>query len=416
MTAIEKRRNFIINTFYTLIIVGLFCLFVKYAFWLLAPFIFALLLAMLLQGPVDFVAGKTKARKGLVSTALVLLAVFGVGTVVGLVLTRIFTELKGFFQFLVMKMENASAFIAQVRDWLYDLLHFLPQGLTDSVVQSAEGFLTKLLGSGAVAEAAGVHAAGGFDLSLLSSPLGAIWGTAKQIPLFAVSVLVAIVSACFMTADYQTIRTFTLAQAGKKAPTLVRTKRLIFQTVGKMAKAYGLILFVTFVELMIGLTILKAVGLFAGGYIFAIALVTALIDIVPVLGTGTVLIPWALWLLLTGKLGLGVGLIVIYAVITVIRQIIEPKLVASQLGLPAFVTLMAMYIGTQLFGVLGLFLLPLTIMILKVLNDEEVIRLYKKVPSREGGAAGPDTDEKGRPKKTGSVKSGGPERKGGSAP
>ena len=90
------------------------------------------------------------------------------------------------------------------------------------------------------------------------------------------------------------------------------------------------------------------------------------------------MIPWALWSLFTGDVGLGIGLLVVYAIISVIRQVIEPKLVASQLGLPPFVTIMAMYIGSQLFGFIGLFLLPITIMLLKVLNDEGVIHIFKK--------------------------------------
>ena len=79
----------------------------------------------------------------------------------------------------------------------------------------------------------------------------------------------------------------------------------------------------------------------------------------------------------SGDVAMGIGLLVIYGVITVVRQIVETKLVASQLGLPAFVTLMAMYIGSHLFGFVGLFLLPMTVMLLKVLNDDGVIHIFK---------------------------------------
>lgn len=119
------------------------------------------------------------------------------------------------------------------------------------------------------------------------------------------------------------------------------------------------------------------IGVFNSSYIFVISLVTAIIDIVPVLGTGTVLVPWLLFSFLVGDTGLGIGLLVMYVVITVVRQVIEPKLVAGQLGLPAFVTVIAMFLGVKLFGFIGLFLLPMTIIFAKLLNDKGIIHLWK---------------------------------------
>ena len=75
---------------------------------------------------------------------------------------------------------------------------------------------------------------------------------------------------------------------------------------------------------------------------------------------------------------MGVGLLVIYAAITVIRQIIEPKLVANQAGLPAIVTIMAMFIGVRIFGAFGIILLPFTVIILKLLYDEGVFKTKVK--------------------------------------
>ena len=109
--------------------------------------------------------------------------------------------------------------------------------------------------------------------------------------------------------------------------------------------------------------------------IFIIAAITAIVDIVPVLGTGTIVIPWAVYNLFTGNYGLAIGLFVIYACITVIRQVIEPKLVATQLGIPAFLTITSMFIGSQIFGVIGIFILPITIVMLKLLNDEGIINI-----------------------------------------
>ncbi len=380
MDKIEKRRSFIINTVFVVIIVGLFYLAIKYALGIVWPFVVAFFLAMLLQRPVNFLSTKTPLKRGISSVIMVLFVLVIVGSIVGLIIGRIVIELKGFFDYLLIKMEDAPAFVDQIQAWLSDTFSFLPKSLHESIMTATENFLNRLMGIEAKASADAIQAeSSGIDFSLLSSPLGAVWGTAKQIPMIAVGVLVCVVSCCFMTTDYRTLRDMILSQLSQKRQSaVIRTKQVTFSTLGKMGKAYSIILFVTFMEMLLGLSFLKLIHVYDSGYIFAIAFITAVVDIIPVLGTGTILIPWALWSLFTGDVGLGIGLLVVYAIISVIRQVIEPKLVASQLGLPPFVTIMAMYIGSQLFGFVGLFLLPITIMLLKVLNDEGVIHIFKK--------------------------------------
>ena len=324
---------------------------IKYALGIVWPFVVAFFLAMLLQRPVNFLSTKTPLKRGIASVIMVLFVLVIVGSILGLIIGRIVMELKGFFDYLLIKMEDAPAFVDQIQAWLSDTFSFLPKSLHESIMTATENFLNRLMGIEAKASADAIQAeSSGIDFSLLSSPLGAVWGTAKQIP--------------------------QLSQ--KRQSAVIRTKQVTFSTLGKMGKAYSIILFVTFMEMLLGLSFLKLIHVYDSGYIFAIAFITAIVDIIPVLGTGTILIPWALWSLFTGDVGLGIGLLVVYAIISVIRQVIEPKLVASQLGLPPFVTIMAMYIGSQLFGFIGLFLLPITIMLLKVLNDEGVLHIFKK--------------------------------------
>lgn len=374
---IEKRRAFIINAVYFIIIIGLFYLAVKYGLSIMWPFVVAFFLAMIIQRPVKFLTKKLHFKKGLSSVLVVLFIVLIVGSIIGAILFKIGIELKGFFDFLMMKIEDAPSFVEQVSAWMHNLLSFLPEGISSSVSVAVEDFLNKLLGIEAEVTA-NLPQVPSFNFSMLSSPLGAVWGTAKQIPMFAVGVLICIVSSCFMTADYENIRDMILFQLSKrKQKALVRAKQITFSTIGKMVKAYSIIIGVTFAEMFLGLSFLKLINIYDGGYIFAISLITAIIDIVPVLGTGTVLIPWAVFSLCTGKIGFGIGLLVLYAIISIVRQILEPKLVAAQLGLPAFLTIMAMFVGTQIFGFIGLFLLPMLLMVLKVLNDEGVIHIFK---------------------------------------
>lgn len=388
MDKVEKRRSFIINILYAAIWIGIGYLCIKYALGVIWPFVVSLFFAMLLQRPVNAMARKTPLKRGISSVIMVLLIVVLAGSLVGFIVVRITMELGDFFRYLLMKIEDAPSFASQIMQWFRNAVAFLPDTLEQTVTASVESFVNRLLGIETELNAAAPATAdSGIDFSVLSSPLGAVWGTAKQIPMFAAGLLVCIVSCCFMTADYHNLRDGILRQfkpASQAA--VVRAKQVTFSTIGKMGKSYSIIIGITCLEMVIGLSVLKLCRLYTGGYIFAIALVTAVVDIMPVLGTGTILIPWAVISFCTGKFGLGVGLLVLYTIIGIIRQIVEPKLVSAQLGLPPYLTLAAMYIGTQLFGFLGLFLLPLLLTLLKVLNDEGILHILKPAPAKVAAA------------------------------
>ena len=373
MTGIEKKRNFIINTVYTVIVVALFYLFFKYAFGTLLPFLVAIAAAMILQKPVSFISRKTPIKRGLASVFCVLLGFFALISVLVLLGIWAGSELKGFIDYIVIQMEDIPAFIDKIQHYLANGLSFLPDNIENSITSFVGDKLSSLLD--APDKPAGENMS--IDFSSLSTPLLSILDTAKAIPTTLVSILVALIACCFMTSDYKTLRGLVLGIFRPETrDKIVRAKNLLIPSLGKMARAYGIIISITFCELSLGLGLLKLLGIYEGGYIFVIALGIALIDIVPVLGTGTVLGPWAAVSLLNGNYAMAIGLIIMYACITVIRQIIEPKLVAAQLGIPAFLMVIAMFMGTKLFGFIGLFLLPITLVMLKLLNDEGIIKLF----------------------------------------
>lgn len=375
MTGTEKKTKFIINTVYVAIIVALFYLFFKYALGTVFPIICAAVVAMILQKPVDFVNKKTHINRGFVSAVFVLLSFFFIVAVLGLIIVWVGTELKGFFRYFMVQLEDIPALVEKVRGYLANILTFLPEKAEIAVTNFINEKINTLFSSSPDAPTTPTD----FDFSILSTPLLGIWNTAKQIPTTLVSIVVAIVACCFMTADFASLRNLVLSFFKPETKEkIIRAKRLLFPSLGKMIKAYAIIITITFCELALGLSILKLINIYEGGYIFIIAAITAIIDIVPVLGTGTVLIPWALYNFISGNYSLAIGLIIIYVCITVIRQVIEPKLVATQLGLPAFLTIVSMFIGSQIFGVIGIFILPITIVMLKLLDDEGILNITHK--------------------------------------
>ena len=373
MTGTEKKKKFIINVVYTVILIALFYLFFKFAFGTILPILCAVVAAMILQKPVNFICKKTPLKRGLVSALSVLFAFAVVISGIVLILIWVGSEFKGFFQYIMIEFEDMPALIHKIEGYIANAIGFLPEKLESTVMD----FISEKLATLTAPTVTPNEPSASIDLSMLSTPLKGIWNTAKQIPTTLVSIVVAIVACCFMTADFASVKKLVLGFFQPDTRTkIVRAKRLLFPSLGKMAKAYGIIITITFCELSLGLFLLKLMGIYDSGYIFVIAILTAIIDIVPVLGTGTVLIPWAVISLLNANYPLAIGLIVMYACITVIRQIIEPKLVAAQLGIPAFLTIVSMFIGSQIFGVIGIFILPITIVMLKLLNDEGIIHIF----------------------------------------
>ena len=87
----------------------------------------------------------------------------------------------------------------------------------------------------------------------------------------------------------------------------------------------------------------------------------SVLDILPLLGTGGILIPWAIISMVAGSVGKGIKLLIIYGIVTVVRQYIEPRIVGTQLGLHPVISLVSMFLGLRLFGFLGMFGLPLAV-------------------------------------------------------
>ena len=176
----------------------------------------------------------------------------------------------------------------------------------------------------------------------------------------------------FIASDYESICSFIIRQIPEKWHLFLSdVRQYSLKTFGKYLKSYALIMAVTFCELSFALWLLD-VNNFA-----PIAFIIAAFDIIPVCGSGGVLIPWAVFSLLQGRFAFGIGMLIVYVIITIIRQIIEPKIVGDQVGLPPVVTLMAMFLGVRFMGVFGLFAFPITLVILKNLNDNGRIRLFR---------------------------------------
>ncbi len=405
LSATERKKKTIINILYYAILLTLFYCFMKYAFGLFFPFILAFVVAMAMQKPINFISGKTKLKKGLISGIMILLLVVALGFLVSLLGVKLWDGIQGFIDFLRHKFGDLPNFLDKAEVWVAERIAFLPSSIEDvintnvsDIIASVKEFV--LSNSNEIVENAPASPGlssmlGSIDFSAISSLTSGVIDTAKQIPTIFLGAVVSIFACVFMASDYDNLVGFVKRQFAGKSDNFVKAKRIITTSFKNLIKAYILIILVTFCEMFLGLSVLKLFNIYKGGWVFFIAIITAIVDIFPVLGTGTILLPWSLYSFISGDIPMGIGILVLYVFISVMRQFIEPKLVAGQLGLPPFVTIMGMYIGLKLFGIIGMFMVPLTIILIKLLNDEGVIHIWKNEEKEEidGGNADEGTQK-----------------------
>lgn len=171
--------------------------------------------------------------------------------------------------------------------------------------------------------------------------------------------LISVISSFYFAIDIDTVNKNIKQVLPKKiGDYLSKFKQRGIIGLKKYLKAYCILFVITFAELIIGFWILGV------DYAFVLALLISLIDFLPLFGAGAVLAPWGIILLLMKKYFLGIGLIVMFVLMTVIRQIIEPKIVGKSLGVHPILTLITIYLGYKLFGLFGMIFLPIATLIL----------------------------------------------------
>lgn len=324
----------------------------RYAVALLMPFLVALVLSLITRPLVRRLVGwgwNERAAAATV-TALALLAFGALGY---LLCSRLFLELRQLLLFLAEDSKDPAGKLATLSRTLRELWQRLPfvehlrgADFLQYFIEDAEGFFERQL-----TEALARLSARITDLAV---------GVVSALPSVLLFLLVTLISCFYFAMDYGTVgraaRRF-LPQRWREGDWRERTGR----AVRRYLRAYLLLFLLTAAELLIGFLLLSV------DYAVLLALITAVLDALPVLGVGIVLIPYAILSFAMGNTATGIGLLILYGVITVVRQIAEPRLVGKSLGLHPILMLIAFYAGWRLFGVAGVLIGPLLAMVIKSL-------------------------------------------------
>ena len=329
------------------------CFFFRFLLVPLLPFLLASCFVTILEPWAERfrrAVGVTRSFAAVAVTTLTLLLVF---SVLGALLFRLFTQLASLARSLPILAGDLPSLWNGILDrldlWYTGCPAFLRAAL-DALARRAPAVL------GTLGEKA---------LALLSSLASAL----PELLLFLITTVLAVF---FTTLSYPDILAFLKRQLPLSWQPRCRKAALCFRTtVLGWLRSQLILAAVTFLILLLGFTLLSL------DYALLLSALTALVDALPVLGAGTVLIPWALLSLLLGKHGTALTLALLYAAVTLTRSLLEPRLLAGQADLPPISALLAMYLGFRLLGIGGMLLMPFLLLLVKQLQDAGVLRIWK---------------------------------------
>lgn len=335
----DRKQEFIINALFVATIFGLIYLGINYILPIVFPFILGFLFAIMAKALSKRLFTKDSKLKKAASLILIYLLVIAI--VVVLIITGVDRLIVFVSNLPNIYKVSIAPYISQFQKVLMNLNASLPANIANVLSDTITSVFQAL--NTAITTIAGF---------LVSATTVVIKGA----PNVFISIVLTVVSSFYILLDYETIAVWlirTLPFSWIK--TMGEIGDFCRNVLLKILGCYAAILGITFVELFIGFTIFGI----SNGPLWAFLI--ALLDILPVLGVGAVLIPWSVISIVIGQLGMGIEIALLYVVITVVRNAVEPKLVGGNLGLHPLVTLISMIVGLNIFGAIGMFGFPLSL-------------------------------------------------------
>lgn len=347
---INKKKELLINVIYYALIIVVLYLGFKYIFPVILPFIFGFLIAYFIVK----ISDKIKVNKKFARILIAILFYGTIGTACVLLTLKAVSSSYNFFLNIPNLYENQILPVVDIAvKWLTHTFEQLDPSIVETlqmIFDNMGSVFRNLIGS-----------LSGKAVNILSNIISGV-------PSVFLGILLMIISSLFFIVDFDNICIFINKYLPKKI--IEKGESLKFylkNTLFVVLKSYMLIMLFTFTELSLLFFIF---GIKNG---LVMASIIAIFDIMPILGTGGIVIPWALFSFLMGDMFMGIKLLVIYGIVMVVRNYIEPKIVGAQLGLHPIITLISMFVGLSLFGIVGMFGFPITISYLwKRYKDKQI--------------------------------------------
>ena len=352
----NRKVKFLINIAFIAVCIAMASYALRYLPGLFMPFIVALLIVLVTNPLVNLLERKLNIPRKIGGPIITILAI-------GLIVLL--------FYFLVtVVLSEASDLVKDISD----LLKSMPERW-EKVITSYESFLDRIGLPTALRNAFDFNRLVTNMTSSLSKTLDVqniVSGIVSNASSFLFGFFIMVVATVLLSADYVRIRAFVMRQLSPKhQKTMLNVKAFMKTTVWGYTKTYAIIFAFYFVAMLVLFLVLNV------EHAALLSFLIALVDLLPVLGLGIVFIPWAIVCFIGGDVWFGIALIAAYVVLTFVRNLIEPKLIGKQVGIHPFVALLALYLGLKLFGVIGVFILPLAVILLKSEHDAGRLHLWK---------------------------------------
>jgi sporulation integral membrane protein YtvI len=336
---------------FTALAIVLLCIFLlPRCIWFFMPFILGWIISLIASPVVRFFEEKLKVKRKAMTAVVIVAVLAAVVLLVYLLIAKLvregvnfINELPDIWNTILAELNKVGANLQGV----YDRMPTDMQATIDHIILEMGDYMSNIMG----------------EIELPS--FKAVGNVAKQIPDIFLSVVMCLLSAYFFVAD----KGYMAAAAEKFIPTSVRyhfdlIRRSFRNAVGGYFRAQFKIECWIYILLVIGLMILGV------DYAFLVAFGIAVLDFLPVFGTGTVMVPWAVIELLSENYRMMFGLIAIWLIGQLVRQVIQPKIVGDSIGMDAIPTLFLLYIGYRVAGVLGMILaVPIGIILVNLYEE-----------------------------------------------
>ncbi len=355
---LDEKKKFVVNVAFVVTVYAvLYFIFVYVIHWIM-PFIVGFLIALALR-PITRLVNKIVNSTGKGVAIFVVTAFYvAVAIILWLLITFLITQLTDLVNIMPgLYFNKIEPLLLDFNDWVVANTKTISPEAADTISQiiiNGISYISDVIKNTSIA-----------FVQIVTKLI-------SNFPLYLISVIFTIVLSVFISVEYNNITAFIKRQLPENFnSTFTEARIFLTGTLWKMIKSYMIIMCITFIELLTGLSILRV------NYALPIAAIIAVLDIMPIIGTGGILIPWAVVELFLKNYHLGIGLLILYVAVTIIRNIVEPRIVGHQIGLHPIITITTMYAGLRLFGFFGFLIAPVIAILVKHLNDTGKIHLFK---------------------------------------
>ncbi|MBP1930305.1 sporulation integral membrane protein YtvI [Ammoniphilus resinae] len=359
-----KMRAFqVLRLLFVLAIIYLSIKVLQFVTPLIYPFILGFIIAIMINRPVNWIQKRANIPRWIsVSIVLVIVILLVLGSIT-LLITQVVIEIGHLITVMPLYIQDAVNYLKhlitkEIITNFYDRIQLLYSSLDESYKTTIEenigAALSKIAQTGTY---------------LVNSFLKGLQSFLTSLPNTATVLVISTLASFFISKDFYKMK----HKISSLVPPAVKDRSVRVLSDLKSAlfgfvKAQFTLVSITGFIIIIGLLILRV------DYAFTIGIIAGILDLLPLLGTGSVFVPWIIYLFIKQDFQLVIGLSILYAVVVVQRQIMEPKVVADNIGLDPLITLIALFVGLQLFGVIGLIIGPVAVVIINALMNAGVLR------------------------------------------